>query len=300
MSKIDHPANQGLQTTMLGIAINIALCIIKAVAGVVGNSYALVADAVESASDIFTSAVVWFGLKTASKPPDHDHPYGHGRAEPIATIVVALVLLAAAISIAVNSIHLIRTPHEVPKNFTLVVLAGVVAIKFWLSRLTKRRGAEIQSKAVHSDALHHQSDAITSAAAFIGIGVAIYKGPGYESADDWAALLASVLIAYNAYTIFRPALAELMDEAPPAEMVEAIRRTARSVRGVEDIEKCFVRKMGFEYFVDIHIIVDGSLPVRTGHDIGHRVKDAIIEAHPRVYDVLTHIEPDGEEELRQV
>lgn len=291
MALPEHPATGGIRITLFGIVVNIFLCMIKAVAGVVGNSYALVADAVESASDIFTSAVVWFGLRTAAKPPDHDHPYGHGRAEPIATIVVSLVLFGAAILIAVNSIHLIRTPHRVPATYTLFVLAGVVVIKLWLARRTRRKGAAIRSTAVKGDALHHQSDALTSAAAFIGISIAVYKGPGYESADDWAALLASGLIAFNAWSIFRPAFAELMDEALPREVVDAVKTTARSVEGVIDIEKCFVRKMGFEYFVDIHIIVDGNLSVKIGHDIGHQVKDAIIRANPRVYDVLTHIEP---------
>ncbi|MDO1447993.1 cation diffusion facilitator family transporter [Rhodocytophaga aerolata] len=286
-----HPSRKGLKSTIIGILLNALLAIIKGVAGVLGNSYALVADAIESSFDIFTSFITWVGLKTASKAPDEDHPYGHGKAEPLAAMVVSLSLIAAAILIAIQSIENIRTPHDPPAAFTLVVLALVVAVKEGLFRFVHKVGDEVASNAVKADAWHHRSDAITSATAFIGITIALIGGKGYESADDYAALIASVIIVFNAYRIFMPSFAEIMDKAPDGRLVEEVKEIALTVKGVQGIDKCFVRKMGFEYFVDIHVIVDGSLSVRTGHDIAHSVKNAVLQAKPTVYDVLTHIEP---------
>lgn len=286
-----HPSQKGLRSTIIGIVLNAFLAIIKAVAGVLGNSYALVADAIESSFDIFTSFITWIGLKTASKAPDEDHPYGHGKAEPLAAIVVSLSLIAAAILIAIQSIENIRTPHQAPAAFTLIVLAVVVALKEGLFRFVHKIGSEVGSNAVKADAWHHRSDAITSATAFIGITIALIGGKGYESADDYAALIASVIIVFNAYRIFMPSFAEIMDTAPAGTLVEEVKEIALTVKGVQGIDKCFVRKMGFEYFVDMHVIVDGSLSVRTGHDIAHAVKNAVLQAKPTVYDVLIHIEP---------
>lgn len=287
----EHPADQGLKTTLAGIIINLMLAFIKGAAGILGNSYALIADAIESASDIFASVIVWFGLKVASKAPDQDHPYGHGKAEPLATMMVALFLITAAILIAIQSVHNIVTPHKTPAPFTLLVLVLVIGIKELMFRYVSKKGAEINSTAVKADAWHHRSDAITSFSAFIGISIALIGGPGYESADDWAALIAAVIIVYNAYHIFFPAISEVMDAAPPSEIENEIRALAMTVEKVEGLDKCLVRKMGFEYFVDLHVVVDGSLSVRDGHDIAHRVKEVILEAKPQIYDVLVHIEP---------
>jgi cation diffusion facilitator family transporter len=286
-----HPATQGLKTTLTSILANFALATIKGLAGFFGNSYALIADAIESTSDIFSSLIVWLGLKVAIKAPDADHPYGHGKAEPLAAIVVAIFLIAAAIFVAIQSVEHILIPHRAPEPFTLLVLGGVIFVKEFLFRRINKTGEDIKSTAVKADAWHHRSDAITSLTAFIGISIALLGGPGYESADDWAALLASVVIAYNGYRIFQPGLREVMDAAPATELVEAVRQVALTVPGVEGLDKSFVRKMGFEYFVDLHVIVDGELPVREGHRIAHEVKGAILKANPSIYDVLVHIEP---------
>jgi cation diffusion facilitator family transporter len=286
-----HPAAKVLKTTLVGILINAGLVIAKAVAGIAGNSYALIADAIESATDIFTSGVVWLGLKAASKAPDEDHPYGHGKAEPLAAIMVAISLIAAAIFIAVQSVQHILIPHTIPAPFTLVVLVIVVVTKELMFRLVHKIGNETESNAVKADAWHHRSDAITSLTAFIGISIALIGGKGYESADDWAALIASAIIVFNAYLIFRPAFAEMMDAAPSGNLIEEVKAVALTVEGVQGLDKCFIRKMGFEYFVDLHIIVDGNLSVRIGHDIAHAVKRAILAAKPNVYDVLIHVEP---------
>ncbi|ADB39544.1 cation diffusion facilitator family transporter [Spirosoma linguale] len=286
-----HQAERGQKSTLVGIAVNIGLVLVKGTAGWLGNSYALIADAMESATDIVTSIFVWIGLRTAARAPDHNHPYGHGKAEPLAAIVVAFALVGAAILIAVQSIQNIRVPHETPAPFTLAVLAGVVIVKEVLFRRVAQVGHETESSAVKADAWHHRSDAITSLTAFVGISIALIGGPGYESADDWAALLASGFIVYNAYHIFRPSFGEIMDETPEGDWQQELQTLAMTVPEVKGIDKFRVRKTGFEYFVDLHVRVPGNLTVSQGHDIAHAVKAAILDARPAVYDVLVHIEP---------
>ncbi len=286
-----HPAYRGLRSTFIGIVTNTLLAAIKGIAGVVGNSYALIADAIESTTDIASSFIVWGGLKISALPPDADHPYGHGKAEPLAAVVVSLTLIAAAIGIVIQSIREILTPHHAPASFTLVVLVLVVVTKEILFRFVFTVGQSMNSTAIKSDAWHHRSDAITSAAAFIGISVALIGGEGYESADDWAALFASSIIFVNAYRILRPALNEVMDAAPPADIEHRVRKAAQQVDGVLSLEKCFVRKVGFSYYVDLHVTVDGDLSVRHGHDIARNVKQAIQAANPNVAEALIHIEP---------
>ena len=287
----DHPAYTGIKAVQHGIGLNLLLAVVKVVAGVLGNSYALIADAIESGSDVLSSILVWIGLRTAARPPDENHPYGHGKAEPVVAILVSLMLMAASILIAVESITHITTPHETPAAWTLAVIAAIVIGKEMIFRYVMRTANDINSTAIKGEAQHHRADAITSVAAFVGITIALIGGKGYESADDWAALLAALFIAYNAWNIFRPAFSELMDEAVDGKIVSEIRAISQAVEGVSAIDKCFVRKMGFEYFVDIHVVVNGEMSVREGHDIAHRVKNAILESKPEVYDVLTHVEP---------
>lgn len=287
-----HKAKRGEKTTITGILVNIGLVLVKGLAGWLGHSYALIADAMESATDIVTSIFVWVGLRTASKAPDQDHPFGHGKAEPLAAIVVSMALVGAAILIAVQSIRNIQTPHQIPAPFTLVVLAGVVLVKEVLFRRISKVGEEVESSAVKADAWHHRSDAITSLTAFVGISIALIGGPGYESADDWAALFASGFIVFNAYHIFRPSFGEIMDETPAGDWQQELKAIAMTIPQVKGIEKFRVRKTGFEYFIDLHVMVPGSLTVTQGHAIAHAVKAAIMDARPAVYDVLVHIEPE--------
>ena len=281
----------GARLALTGLIINVVLAATKIVTGLIGNSYVLIADGIESVLDIFGSVVIWFGLSVASAPPDADHPYGHGKAESVAAMVVAFIVIGAAIALAVQSVREIVTPHHAPAPFTLFVLIAVVVTKEVLFRTVLRASEQIGSAAIHADAWHHRSDAITSVAAFIGISIALLGGPGWEPADDWAALLACALIGFNGWKLLRPALAEAMDAAPPREVEERVREVAASVRGVTAIDQCRVRKMGLELWVDIHIEVDGTISVRDGHGIAHEVKDAIRAANPAVIDVLVHVEP---------
>jgi cation diffusion facilitator family transporter len=292
MKHIDiHPSSIAIKTTVYGIVVSVILIFVKGISGHFGHSYALIADATESGADILSSGLLWLGLRIAIKEPDKEHPYGHGKAEPLAAVAVALFLIAAAIWIAYHAINLINTPHELPKKFTLWVLLFVIGIKESMYRYVFNVGKKINSQAVKADAHHHRSDAITSIAAFIGISIAIIGGKGYEGADDWAALAASALIFYNAIVILRPALSEIMDAAPSNEIVAKVKELAASVPEVEGIEKCFVRKMGFDYYVDIHIEVDAQLSVAEGHRIAHLVKDTLLESNLRVTNVLVHVEP---------
>jgi cation diffusion facilitator family transporter len=286
--------HHGAQLALTGIVVNALLAGLKIAAGIIGTSYALVADGVESTLDIFGSVVIWFGLKVAAEPPDAEHPYGHGKAEPVAAIVVSLVLIAVAFGLAVQSVREIITPHHAPAPFTLAVLLVVVVVKEILFRKVLAAGEQIESGAVRTDAWHHRSDAVTSAAAFLGISIALLGGPGWESADDWAALLACGFIAWNGARLLRPALHEAMDSAPPPALEAAVRQLAAAVPGVAMLDQCRVRKMGLEYFVDLHVGVAPEMTVRESHRIAHAVRDAIRAANPAVADVLVHIEPEDE------
>lgn len=291
-TKITHPAVKGIRSTLIGIISNACLAIIKGIAGFLGNSYALIADAIESASDVFSSIIVLSGLKIATKPRDANHPYGHGKAEPIAAVIVGLALVGAAITIVLQSVKEIITPHHAPEPYTLIVLIIVVIVKESLYRFVFSVGREVQSTVVMVDAWHHRSDAMTSAAAFIGISIALVGGEGWESADDVGALFASAIIAFNAFRMLKPAVNEIMDTAPSPHIENNVRKVASSIDGVIGLDKCFVRKMGFEFYVDLHVIVGGDINVRKGHEISHNVKDAILASNPRICDVLIHIEPE--------
>jgi cation diffusion facilitator family transporter len=297
LSAPPHPARAGMRSVLLGAFANAALALVKGLAGYFGHSYALIADAIESVFDVFTSVLVWVGLRYASRPPDENHPYGHGKAEPLVACVVAVALLGAAMLIGVESVREILTPHHAPAPFTLIVLVAVVVTKELLFRFVVKTGESMGSTAVKTDAWHHRSDAITSAGAFVGISIALVGGPGYESADDFAALLAACIIAFNAVMLLRPAVAELLDAAPPKEIEEQVRRAASRVTGVAGLDKCFVRKVGLDYFVDLHVRVRGDLTVREGHRIAHDVKDAVRAENTRVRDVIIHVEPATVEEL---
>ena len=280
-----------IKATYFSIAGNICLAIIKGLAGFFGNSYALVADAIESTTDIFASFLVLFGIKYSNRPADKNHPYGHGRAEPLITFLVVGFLITSATIIAYESVANIRTPHDLPHSWTLYVLAAIIIWKEYSFRLVMKRSIETNSSSLKADAWHHRSDAITSVAAFVGISIALIMGKGYESADDWAALFASGFILFNAYLIFRPALGEIMDEHLYDDLIDNIREVSLQVEGIIDTEKCFIRKAGMQYHVDLHAIVNGNITVKEGHDLAHQLKDTLKEKLPELGHVLIHVEP---------
>ena len=281
----------GIRAAQAGLFVNAALVVAKLAAGIAGHSYALVADAVESSTDIFASLIVWGGLHVSAQPADESHPYGHGKAEALATAAVALMLLGAAIGITIAAIREMFTPHHAPLPFTLIVLAGVVIIKEVLFRRVFEVGHQVNSTVVIADAWHHRSDAITSAAAFVGISLAIYGGPAWAAADDWAAVAAAGIIAINGGRFLRSAIHDLMDRTPEASILAEIERAAQAVEGVCATEKLRVRRFGAELLVDLHVQADPQLSLHDGHIISGKVKGAIRAAVPTVRDVLIHMEP---------
>ena len=287
---LDHASRRMMRVTLIGLGVNLVLACAKLLAGIFGHSYALVADAVESFSDILGSAMIWGGLRVAAKPPDDNHPYGHGKAEALAALAVSGLLLVAGIGIATKSIHEIITPHHAPAWWTLLVLVVVVLAKETMFRVASRVARQEQSDAMNTDARHHRADALTSVAAFVGISIALIGGPGWEPADDWAAILASGIILWNAVLLARPPLAELLDERP-GDVPEHASAVARTIEGVRDVEQAHARKGGPRYWVDMHVEVDPHLTVYEAHIISGMVKSAIRRAIPEVAGVLIHIEP---------
>ncbi len=290
MSSISNE-QAAIKTTYFSIAGNTLLALIKWLAGYFGNSYALIADAIESTTDIFSSFLVLFGLKYSSKPADKNHPYGHGRIEPLITFLVVAFLVTSATIIAYESILHIQTPHDLPKPFTLIILGAIIIWKEISFRIVLKSSNKTKSTSLKADAWHHRSDAITSLAAFIGISVALFLGKGYEAADDWAALFASGFIFYNSYLIFRPALGEIMDEHQHDEILDSIKELSKKVDGVIDIEKCYARKIGMKYYIDLHLTVNANISVKEGHSIAHKLKDLVKAEKPEIADILIHIEP---------
>jgi cation diffusion facilitator family transporter len=287
--------NRGLRATFVGMAVNALLTGGKFTAGVLGHSNALIADAVESLADMISSIIVWRGLVVAAAPADREHPYGHGKAEPLAAAFVATMLMIAAGLIAMRSAQaLTLETREMPHAFTLYVLLGVVLIKELMYRFVAREADSMESITLYSDATHHRSDAITSLAAAIGITVALVGGPRFAKADDAAAIVAACIIAFNGWRLLRPALNELMDTAASRGMVRKIEEAAAEVEGVDAIEKCLVRKSGYHYLVDMHVEVDPQMTVADAHKISHRVKDHVRAKIPEVSDVLIHIEPSDD------
>ena len=289
---LSRRAHESAQLVLRGIALNAVLAVVKFAGGVFGHTYALIADAAESMLDILSSLLVWAGFRVAARPPDANHPYGHGKAEPLTALGVALFVFLMAGWVAAHAVREITTPHQGPAWWTLVVLAGVIVAKIWFSRRMGAAGAKVGSTALGIEAMHHWSDALTSAAAFVGISIALWGGKGWETADDWAALFACGLIAFNGFGMFTKALGDVMDTAAPKKLEGEIRGLALAVPGVRALDKVRVRKSGLSHLVDIQVRVDGELSVREGHAIAHAVKDVLLASAPHsISDVTVHIEP---------
>jgi cation diffusion facilitator family transporter len=291
--------NKAIRTACFSILSNTSLAVIKGISGILGNSYALIADALESTTDIFSSLLLLFGLRYAKKPADKNHPYGHGKIEPLLTFMVVAFLVTTATVIAYESILNIQSPDKSPEPWTLPVLGAIILWKELSYRHVIKRSHETNSSSLKADAWHHRSDAITSVMAFVGISIALAFGEGYEAADDWAALFAAFFILYNSYRIFRPALGEIMDEHVYDELQDEIREISRSVEGIIDTEKCFIRKAGFGYHIDLHAVVDGKISVTEGHRISHLLKDTLKTRIQGLENVLIHIEPNEQGQQSQ-
>lgn len=284
-------APQPERLAQLGLVINAGLAVVKLLAGLLGNSYALVADAVESSTDMVGSLMVWSGLRIASRDPDERYPFGYGRAEALAAAGVSAIMLGAATGIAIEAIAEIRTPHDAPAWWTLLVLALVIVVKELLAKRVMAASEASGSVAVAADAWHHRADAISSGAAFVGITVALVGGPGWEPADDWAALVAAGVILVNGGLLMRTALRDLMDRAPEPAVLATVSDAALTTPGVLAIEKLKIRKTGTAFYVDIHVQADPALSLHDAHILSGIVKTAIRQRVPAALGVLIHMEP---------
>jgi cation diffusion facilitator family transporter len=279
------------RAAMLGLGVNLALGLAKLVGGVAGDSFALLADAVNSLGDVFTSRVVLFALWLAQRPPDRDHPYGHTRAEAIAASNVALLILMSALMVAWEAVQRLGVQHDLPPAWTLWIAGTNVAIKEGLYQYKVRVARRIGSAVILANAWDHRSDALAALAVLVGLGVVRWGGPAFIWADEAAALVVMSAILWSSASLFRRSAYELMDMQAEEGLVKALRQVAAEVSGVRGIDKLWVRKTGLEYLVDIHVEVDRLATVEEGHRIGHQVKDRLLELFPNVHDVLVHLEP---------
>ncbi|MBI2822981.1 MAG: cation transporter [Acidobacteria bacterium] len=280
-----------MRAAQAGILGNAALAMVKILSGLIGHSYALVADGIESTTDVLSSLIVWRGLAVAERSANERFPFGYGKAEPLAAAAIAILLLGAAVAIGIQAVREILIPHHLPARFTLAVLAGVIVLKELLFRKVAAVGKDVESIAVTVDAWHHRSDAITSAAAFIGISIALLGGPGWEPADDYAALVGALVITFNALRMLQPAVADLLDRAPQVAVQQKVLDAVCQVEGVLATEKLRIRKVGLGYYVDLHVQANPSMSLHDAHRLSGRAKSAIQANVPSVVDVIIHMEP---------
>lgn len=286
-------ANQEAGTaSTVSLVSNVALATVKILVGFVGSSYALIADGIESLADSVSSLIVWNGLRVGSKQPDRDHPYGHGKAEAIATLIAGLGLFISGGLIASQAIHQILNEHPAPEFFTVPVLIVIIGVKELLYRFMIRQAHKHDSSALLAEAYHHRSDSLTSLCVLVGLCIAVFAGPAFAPADDIAALLVTALIFRNSYRIMRPAIDELMDKRIEGDRYHYIQENIEQVPGVDAVETLWVRRSGRRFHVDAHIEVNPDISVREGHEIAHRVKDHLLALKDiEIEYVGTHVEP---------
>lgn len=306
MDAVDSRAKESRKLLLAGVAVNLVLAFTKIAGGVLGRSHALIADGIESSLDVLSSVMMWGAIKYAERPPDNDHPYGHGKMESLAAVAGSLFLIMAGAALGLRSIRELFLLHSTvgldttPAGFTLVVLGATIVLKEGLFRWVNLRSVAIESKALQTDAWHHRSDAMTSLAAAVGISAALIGGPSWAPADDWAALFSCGVIIFNGLGMLRASIGEVLDAQATPELVSEILTAVRAVPGVTSVEKCRVRKSGFMRFADIHVRVAGECTVREGHDIAHLVKNRLLDSHFHMADVIVHIEPETHENEQEL
>ena len=272
-----------------GVVGNIILTALKALAGIVGHSGAMVADSIHSASDIFASAVVYVSLKIAKKPADECHPYGHGKAEAISTAIVGIMLLAAGVTIMKTAIDTIRRGSmEAPGIIALYAAILSIVTKEIMYRLTYKVGKKINSPSTIANAMDHRSDAFSSIATFAGIGGAIL---GFPIMDPIAGGMVALFILKMGFDILKDAVNQIMDSAPEDEKISIIKETALGISGVEDAHGIRVRQSGSHYLVDLDICVDKDMTLNKAHEIADVVRSNIYNVIDKTYEVRVHVDP---------
>jgi cation diffusion facilitator family transporter len=300
---VGRRASESRQLLLAGILINLVLALAKIVGGLLGHSNALIADGIESSLDVLSSAIMWGAIKYAERPPDREHPYGHGKMESLAAVVGSLLLVTAGATLGFHSVRQIAVLQRStelgvgPAGFTLIVLVATILLKEGLFRWVSLRGMALESRVLQTEAWHHRSDALTSLAAAVGISAALIGGPAWAQADAWAALFSCGLIIFNGVGMLRASIGEVLDAQAAPELVTEILTAVQNVPGVTSVEKCRVRKSGLARFADIHVRVSGDCTVREGHDIAHLVKNSLLQGNFHLADVVVHIEPEAHEGL---
>jgi cation diffusion facilitator family transporter len=277
--------------TLAGMVINILLAALKFALGVWGRSQAVIADAIHSLSDMVTDLLVLVSLKFRATPADNDHPYGHHRIETIISVIISVILATAGIGIGWSAINRLGQPVEHPPLFVALIgpLASII-LKEMLFRRTRSIGKEIHSSALIANAWHHRSDAFSSIPTLIAVAIAS-TNPAWAFLDPVGALIVALLILKAVWDIASPALAELTERGADSEDVKKIAQLVQTVQGVHSVHRIRTRQMGTGWFVDLHVLVDGDLTVRHGHDIATQVQECLFEDGPAIADVTVHIEP---------
>ena len=284
--------HQARSATVVGMVVNLLLAAFKLWAGVVGHSAAAFADGLESLSDIASSAFLYVGFRLAAKEADLEHPYGHGKAEPILGTVVAFALVGVAVAIAHGAIGRIRSTYlVVPGMIALVATITTIVVKEALFRYKFWMGRKLDSPALIAEAWHHRSDAFSSVATMIGIAGAILGGPRFAILDPVAALVVAGIIVWVGLRVFRETSEKLMDARAPEKVIDEIRQAILQVEGVAGVEKLRVRRSGFDYYVDVHVEVKGDMTVEKSHHVAQRAREEVSAKIPKVKDMLVHIEP---------
>lgn len=278
------------RVTWWGMIVNIFLSAGKILAGIIGNSQAVVADGVHSLSDCTTDVAVIVGVRFWSAPPDEDHPYGHSRIETLVSLLIGLLLGGVAIGLGYEALSTIREQHPPPGVIALIAAIVSLISKEILYRWTVAVGRRIKSSAVVANAWHHRSDAFSSLPVAAAVGIAMIF-PEWYFLDHIGALAVMVLILQAAGRIVMPALRELADAGAPLELRNLCEQIARETPGVEHVHKLRTRQLGFGLQVDLHVHVAPDLSVRDGHDISEDVKRRLYELGPDIVDVITHMEP---------
>jgi cation diffusion facilitator family transporter len=282
-------------TTRLGavsLVSNVSFAVIKMLVGFVGNSFALIADGIESMADVLSSVVVWSGLRVSGKEADHEHPYGHGKAEAISTLLAGVGLLMSAGIIGYHAVKEIVSPHSAPALFTVPVLIAIIVAKQWLYLTLSKGSRQHNSMALKAEAWHHLSDSLTSFGVLIGLVIAVFAGPGFEAADDIAALAVTILIIYNGIRIMLPAMDELMDKRIEDFRITLIEQIASEIDGIENLETVTLRRSGAGYVAEIHMEVPPSFTVEKSHELSHRLKDRLLlHKELKIIHAVMHVEP---------
>ncbi len=284
-------AGAGRRVALFSIAGSGALAITKLLIGWLGGSTSVVADGFESAGDVIASTIVLFGLFIASRPPDEKHPYGHGRFEMLTGLGVGILLLLGGMGISVNSLKNVTAVHAPPALYTIFPLLASIAVKTALSTSKFRVGRRIQSAALVADAWNDMVDILSALAALTALGLTLYDPSRFLFADHFGGFAVGLIVCFTGIRVVRDTSLQLMDTMPEPELMDRIRKEAVQVPGVRGVEKCYARKTGFQYHVDLHLEVDPDMTVRESHEIAHDVRVRILEELDWVADVLVHVEP---------